>query len=358
MNILYVSSKTGWGGIMSWMVQTAEGLEEKNHKVWILSNPKSKLNKQNYPNLRIIEKSLGPDYNPFAIYKIVKFIKKNSIDILVSNIKKEIIAAGLASRITGIPIIRRVGLPIDLNKRSKKFHQKYIAHSIIPAKYILSKSMKTEKWINKSDFTVIYNGRKPQKFSSDQINSERKRWGILSNEIILGITVKLSPMKNVEGLIRVFNSLCKTRNNIKLVITGLGGEKEKLEELIAELNINDKIIFNGFTLQPQFIASCYDIAILNSNEEGFPNSLVEYMSVGKPVISTNVGGVSEILIDNFNGLLIKPGNDIELEQSIIRLLDDSRLRKELGDNAQKTIEQKFSSSKMIRDLENVFGRFC
>ena len=52
MNILFVSSKTGWGGVMSWMIQSSEGLQMKDHNVWIVSHPRSKLNNLNYPHLK------------------------------------------------------------------------------------------------------------------------------------------------------------------------------------------------------------------------------------------------------------------------------------------------------------------
>ncbi|MBI9072004.1 MAG: glycosyltransferase family 4 protein [Melioribacteraceae bacterium] len=356
MNILYVSAKTGWGGIMSWMVQTAEGLGSRDHNVWIVSNPKSKLNKTNYPSLNIIENPLGANYNPWTIYKLVKFIKQNSVDLVVSNIRKEVIVAGYAARIAGIKCVRRVGLHVDLNDRTKKLHEKFIDHSIIPAEYLFTKAAATESWLERNDFSVVYNGRDTKEFTHEQRNKIRESWGVKENEIVIGITVKLSPMKNVEGLINAFNSVCAKYGNVRLVITGSGGEKEKLQTLADKLSLNSSVVFNDFTHEPQLTASCYDIAVLNSHDEGFPNSLVEYMSVGAASISTNVGGVSEILVDGENGLLIDADNSKQLEQKIVHLIENPELRKQLGLNAKKTVKENFSKEKMIDDLEVLFKR--
>ncbi|MBC8385631.1 MAG: hypothetical protein H8E57_08970 [Candidatus Cloacimonetes bacterium] len=105
MNILYLSSKKNWGGVVSWMIKTASGLEKKGHKVWILSHPDSQLN-QNLPGWnRLISKKLGADYNPLMIAYIVYFIKNNKIDLLVTNIEKEISIGGVAAKICGIQML-------------------------------------------------------------------------------------------------------------------------------------------------------------------------------------------------------------------------------------------------------------
>jgi glycosyltransferase involved in cell wall biosynthesis len=356
MNILFVSSKVGWGGIMTFMIQSAEGLEQRNNKVWIISNPKSRLTKKNYPNLNIVEKSFGPDYNPILILWLAKFIKQNEIDVIISNIKKEVIVSGFAAKLTGIKHIRSLGSHEDLNPRVKKYHDKLIHHSIIPCEYVFKKAAETEHWLDEKDFTVIYVGRNPIKFSVDEINKIRKLWGILDNEIVIGITAKLSPIKNIAGIIKAFKILSKDQNNLKLIITGFGEEKENLKSLSTELNLNSKIVFNDFTNNPEQTASCYDIAILNSFSEGFPNSIVEYMSVGTPTISSDVGGINEIIENNFNGILVPSNNEKILAEKISFLISDNNMRDNLSKNSLKTIKEKFSKDKMITDLENLFHK--
>lgn len=356
MKILFVSSKVGWGGVMSWMVQTAQGLPELNHEVWIISNPKSELNKNNYPTLNIIEKSLGANYSPLTILYLVRLIKKLDIDIIVSNIKKEVIAAGISAKIVNIPHVRRVGLPVDLNNKMKIFHKHLITHSIIPAKYLFKKAKETNEWLNKEEFTVIYNGRSIKEFDPNEINKIRRSWDVLVNEIVIGITVKLSPMKNVEGLIKAFSLLLKDFDNIKLVISGTGGEKKSLENLVSQLNLSEKIKFVGFTDNPQLTAAAYDIAVLNSFEEGFPNSLVEYMSVGTPVVTTNVGGVSEIVKNNLNALLIEKNNSSQLKDALKSYIIDENLRRKIGIQGKRTVAEKFSKERMVNEVVMLFER--
>ncbi len=354
MNILFVSAKSGWGGIMSWMIHSAEGLEKKGHNVWIVSNPKSRLNKVNYPHLKIIEKELGFNYSPITVYFLYRFIMKNKIDLVLSNIKKEVIVSGLASRLAGVPNVRRIGSAYDINSKIKKIQSLLVKHSIIPCEYIFKEASKREHWLIKKEFTVIYNGRDVKTFSSQEIDQIRNSWGVGKNDLVIGATVKLSKSKNISGLIESFASINEKYPNTKLVVTGFGEEQESLIDLVRKLKIVDNVVFNEFSFGPQLMASCYDIAVLNSLIEGFPNSLVEYMSVGTPSISTNVGGVSELVQNNVNGLLINSGDNNDLIEKLSILIEDKELRIKIGENGKETIKKGFNFSQMIDNIEKLF----
>ena len=357
MNILYISSKKRWGGVVSWMVKTAIGLDRRGHNVFILSHPNSKLNKiENKPNIRLIEKKLGPVYNPFMILYLVKFIKKNKIDLVVTNIDKEVAIGGIAAKICGIPNIRRVGSDKDFNNRfrMKWNHILLVKKSIVPCNY-LSKTI-TEKYsyTNIKDFVTIYNGRNKHEVGIENIVELRKIWNINDNEKVVGATGQLTKVKHIDDLIKVFSRVVKKYKNWKLVITGEGPEKKNLQDLVQELDIANKVIFAGFSDNPILTASCYDISILTSHREGFPNSIVEYMSAGKPVISTDVGGVNEIITNMENGILVPYGDLDLMEETISKLITDENLQKIISENAKSTIEEKFTEDIMIEKLESFF----
>ena len=357
MNILYISSKKRWGGVVSWMVKTAIGLDQKGHNVFILSHPNSKLNKlENKPNIHLIEKKLGPVYNPFMILYLTRFIKKNKIDLVVTNIDKEVAIGGIAAKICGIPNIRRVGSDKDFNNRfrMKRNHILFTNKSIVPCNY-LSKTI-TEKYsyTNIKDFTTIYNGRNKQEIDTNKIAELKKTWNVNDNEKVMGITGQLTMVKHIDDLIKVFSKIVKKHGNWKLVITGEGPEKKNLQDLVQELNIVNNVVFAGFSDDPILSASCYDIAMLTSHREGFPNSIVEYMSTGKPVISTDVGGVNEIITDMENGLLVPYGNLDFMEETILKLITDESLQEKISKKAKITIEESFTEDIMITHLESFF----
>jgi len=356
MNILYISSKKRWGGVSSWMHRTALGLERKGHSVWILAHPNGRFIKSASRGLKLLPKKMGMDYNPVMIYFLVRFIKKNRIDLVVTNIEKEVIAGGIAARICGIPNIRRVGREDDFSERFKvKWHHRLLVDQCIsPCDLVRENAMKRARWLNGSQFTTIYNGRNCQSFSADEIKDRRNKWGLSDKDFIIGTTSQLSEIKGIESLIHVFHRIFKKYPNCYLVITGEGKEKENLEKIAREYNISEHIIFGGFTQNPMQAAAVYDIAVCNSQFEGFPNTVVEYFAVGKPVVTTDVGGVAEMAKDGENALLIPCGDVAQLYDKIALLIEDRELRETLGKNAMNTIKNGFSEEIMLENLEVLF----
>ena len=365
MNILYISSKMRWGGVISWMLKTAQGLEKRGHAVWILSNPKSKFNAEMPKNIRLIPKVLGMDYNPVSITFLVRFIKKNKIDLVVTNIEKEISIGGIAAKICRIPNIRRVGRQDDFFKRWKtRFnHIAFVSHCIVPCDDISKQAAEKHNWLNYKDFTTIYNGRNLQDFTKDQVLEQREKIGLSKKDKVIGITCRLSKVKYVQHLIEAFQNIASEHPSWKLVITGEGSEKENLQNIAATSDFAEQIIFASFSSDPILSAAVYDIGVLTSRKEGFPNSIVEYFAAGKPVIATDVGGVKEIIEDNQNGFLIEFGNIEQLAEKFSQLMKDDNLRRKFAAKAKKDLQYKFSETQMIDKLEKLFqnqikGRKC
>lgn len=357
MNILYVSSKKNWGGVASWMVKTAIGLEEKGHKVIILSAKKSRFTKEAPSCLNLIPWSFGFDYNPKTILYIIYLVKKYKIDLIVTNIEKEIAVGGIAAKICGIPNIRRVGRHDDFNDAKKKIrfrHEKFVDQCIIPCNALFDEAVEHSSWLRKEQFSTIYNGRNIQHFSDIEIQEQRAEWGVLDDTVIIGVTSQLTDVKRIDILISAFAKLLITYKNIKLVISGFGKSEEALKQKCNNLNILENVLFAGFTSTPLLAAAAYDIAVSTSSNEGFPNTIVEYMAAGTPVVSTDVGGVKEIIVDGQNGFII-PVNDPEsLIERLIILLDDKLLCERIGSKAHERVLNGFSEDKMVNELEHFF----
>jgi len=356
MNILYISSKKRWGGVTSWMDITAKGLKNKGHSVWILSHPNSKYNEiVNFPD-SVISAKLGMNYNPITIVKIVFLIKKYNIDLLVTNIDKEVAIGGIAGRLCKIPNIRRIGREDDFSNKPRKIwnHKHLVDKSIVPCNYIRDKIIHKYSYLNKSDFTTIYNGRNISTFTDEDIFRLKNLWKVKKDEQIIGMTCQLLKIKYIEHLIQAFSTISDINPLWKLVITGEGPEKQNLLKLVKQLDLEKKVVFAGFSDTPLLNASAYDIGVLTSKLEGFPNSIVEYFSAGKPVIATNVGGNSEIVRDSVNGFLIPFGDIHILSEKLSLLINNLKLRNEMSKQATLTIETNFTEDKMIDELEKYF----
>jgi glycosyltransferase involved in cell wall biosynthesis len=338
------------------MHRTALGLEERGHRVWILSHPESRFTKSAPAGIRLIPKKLGMDFNPAMILYLVGFIKRHKIDLVLTNIQKEVVIGGLAARISGVPNVRRIGNEYDLNDRVRWRQTHLVDHSIVPCRFTLDAAARRLSWIERDLFTVIYNGVKPAEYSPEEKATVRRGWGVPVDAEVIGCTSSLGRVKGLEGLITAFGRVAAGHPESYLVLSGEGPEETALKRLAEASGVGNRVVFAGFTTRPTRAAAAYDIGVLNSEVEGFPNAVVEYMAAGTPVVSTRVGGVPEILTGGRNGLLIEPGNLEGLVAGLRSLLADPELRKELGRKARLTVEESFSEATMVDKVEALFKK--
>lgn len=161
----------------------------------------------------------------------------------------------------------------------------------------------------------------------------------------------LEKVKGIEYLIDAFNKANKEFPDFKLILVGKGGEKKNYELRITNYELGDRIKFTGeLPLEEvqDIMKNCYCL-ILPSLSEGLPRVLMEAMALGKPVIGSNVGGIPDLIKDNYNGFLTEPKNSNDLYGKMKILLRDKNLAIQMGRRGREAIEQNFSNEKYIDD---------
>lgn len=161
--------------------------------------------------------------------------------------------------------------------------------------------------------------------------------------------------KGVFDLLEVISRLKKSGYNIKLSVGG-NGEINKLKQSIDLLNIKDMVNYMGWVTaehkEQLYLSS--DIYILPSYGEGMPMSILEGMSYSLPIISTNVGGIPDLVMDYETGFLIEPGDLDALYKKIEILIKDSELRNHMGLNAREKIKNEYDLEKNIYRLDEIY----
>jgi glycosyltransferase involved in cell wall biosynthesis len=161
---------------------------------------------------------------------------------------------------------------------------------------------------------------------------------------------RLDENKNQAMLIHAFSRIASEFPYMKLVIYGDGENKEKLEELVKSKNLEDRITLPGVISDvPSHIQNARIFA-LTSNTEGMPNTIIEAMALGLPVVSTDCpcGGPAELIEDGVNGLLVPVGDAYALADAFRKILEDGELEARLQANASK-ITQKLSPDKVNKE---------
>jgi len=214
---------------------------------------------------------------------------------------------------------------------------------------VLTKDMQEKvKKEYKLDSQIISNGINLEKFEKISREKSRKGFG-LKKELIILYVGTLKKIKGVKYLIEAFNEI--KDKNIFLWIIGDGEEKENLKKISK----NKNMIFLGKKENkeiPNFMKSA-DIFVLPSLSEGFPNSILEAMASGLPIISTKTKGIPEI-VKKENGILVPIRNSQEIKYSLIELLKSPKKREYFSNNNLKEIKN-YSWEKVCNQLERVYS---
>jgi glycosyltransferase involved in cell wall biosynthesis len=148
---------------------------------------------------------------------------------------------------------------------------------------------------------------------------------------------RLEPVKHIEVLIRAISIVQQSIPDIQVAIVGDGADREELEALTRELGLEDHITFTGFQPDVERWFNQSRLFVLTSEREGFPHTVIESMFCGIPVIASNCGDISDVIIDGSNGILINDYKDVDaFAESIIMLLRDPVTMNRMHLNALET----------------------
>ena len=208
-----------------------------------------------------------------------------------------------------------------------------------------------------SKIRVIYNGVDTAKFRPlpDSSSNIDKRGFPLRRPTVVYVG-RLELLKDILGLIQAIERVRRTYPNVLCMIFGSSTDLEYAGECaktVREFKLEDNIRFMGNTEHPEEAYNLGDIVVLSSVREGFPYTVVEAMSCGKAVISTDVGGVREAL--EGCGALVTSRRPNELSRAIVKLLGDREVRRKLEAAAIRRIDDKFSLEHSIEEYRSLYG---
>ncbi len=186
--------------------------------------------------------------------------------------------------------------------------------------------------------------------------SFRKSYGIGRGTLLVGIVGRLVPIKNhfiFLDAIRMIKDAGAGRD-IKFVIIGDGEMRQILKERAKKIGMEDSVIFTGWVKDLAAVYADLDIVALTSLNEGMPVSLIEAMAAAKPVVSTDVGGVGDLVHDCKNGFLARSNDAKDISDKLAILLNDEAARLKFGACGRGSVRDKYSKERLLRDIEELY----
>lgn len=213
---------------------------------------------------------------------------------------------------------------------------------------------------NNPKIKLIYNGVRLDRFASETNSLKIKQdIGIKSPYIVI-MVASVSIRKDYDLLLDVAKEIAASRQDICFVGVGDGSEFERLQARINNENIkNAKLL--GKRNDVEKLITTADIGVLftnaNTHAEGISNSIIEYMALGKPVLTTDCVGGSKEIIDDLESGFIMQRNVEEITEKILNLIKNPELRKEMGERGRGIIYQKFTIDRMGKEYVELYEGF-
>jgi glycosyltransferase involved in cell wall biosynthesis len=184
----------------------------------------------------------------------------------------------------------------------------------------------------------------------------KRRLGVPTNSILLGAVGRLSPEKGFDKLLHAVQNLRQSGIDVNVVIAGDGDDRPRLERLIDDLGLGGRAELLGYCTDPRVVYEALDGFVLSSLREGLPNVLLEAMALEVPVVATRVAGIPRLIQDGFNGLLVAPDSIGDLTTALARLARDGELRRRLGREGRRTVEDRYPFSVRMEKIARIYDR--
>lgn len=207
---------------------------------------------------------------------------------------------------------------------------------------------------NGKKIDLVYNGLDDARYLQPNHGDMRKLLGISPNAFVLGTVARLDSIKNQPLMIRALKQVKNVCPETVLVIIGDGPERNRLETMTRELQLEDSVIFTGFRTDVHRFYSVMDAFLLTSFSEGTAMTLIEAMASSLPSIVTDVGGNPEIVHDKETGFVI-PSNSLEdLTAAVCRLVAAPEMGSLMGRRARLRFEQKYTVEGMVASYQALY----
>ncbi len=385
--ILYVITKSVWGGAQKYVYDLAANLPKEHFEVIVAAGASGPLfQKLRDAEIRTIsilglQRDVAFLNECRASWELFKIIRHEKPAIVHLNSTKTGIIGALVARVYNflcllnseqrtriIFTVHGWGFNEDrtLPVRALIFFASWCASLFHDAVILINTNdlRQARKFIPRRKCTFILNGFCPPKFlprfEARAYLERLLKQTFTDTMVFIGIIAELTKNKGFTYLIEALNQIKSKMQNSKfrVVIIGEGEDRLTLENMIAHYGLAKIIFLPGFLPDASRYLSAFDLAVLPSIKEGLPYAILEAMAAGVPVVATRVGGIPDLVIHGKTGLLVPPKDATSLANALDQLLKDSQTRTAYGELGRAHWAAHFTLAKMITQTKTLYDQLA
>jgi glycosyltransferase involved in cell wall biosynthesis len=364
LRILQISSAQSLGGGERHLADLANGLVSNGHDVFIALRPNSAVidELKRVPRENISTVPLRNSLDAASARSLATLVRKNKIQIVHAHMARDYpLAAYAARRNPGSRLIvtRHVLFPLN------RLHRITLSQAsrIIAVSEAVASQLRANAVVAAEKISVVLNGIDTARFMTTRAEFDpsqfRKTWQLPDDCLLVGTVGELTPLKGQEEFLQAASQVSKEYRAAYFIIAGLDHSAEnmnrrRLEHLIEELNLTERVRLVGWLENLAELYSALDVFVSASHTESFGLAIAEAMASGTAVVATETEGAAELIQAGESAELVPIGNVEKLAEAILALLKDGETRTRLGLSAQRAAAARFGVERMIAETEEIY----
>jgi glycosyltransferase involved in cell wall biosynthesis len=300
-------------------------------------------------------------YDVRVVRRLAQLFRTHRIDAVVTvGAGDKMFWGRLAARRSGVPVVlcalHSTGWPDSIGRLNRlrlltRWTDKFIGVAAAHGQHLIE----NERFPS-DKVCVIPNGVDVEHFHPQRDGARlRAELGLDQKAPVAGIVAALRPEKNHELFLRAAARVRAEIPGARFLIIGDGPLRPGLEQLAAELKLEDAVQFLGTRADIPELLAALDVFVLTSKIEANPVSILEAMASGKPVIAPRVGSISESVSDGETGYLTEPNDERQVAARLVELFGDARQARRLGEAGRQTVVARWSLERMVEGYENLIA---
>jgi len=311
--------------------------------------------------LRVVRLEEKGALDPGVVSQILKLVDTVGVDIIHAHEFRSNVFGLICARRRRLPVITTCHGWIANNAKGKikvlldRMLLYFFDHIVVVSRKLEARLRR--QGIGSSRISALSNAVAFENFDSiPDDRTFRAELGVGPDTVLVANIGRLSPEKGQGEFIRSAAAVVRESTDIRFLLVGIGPDQAALERLTRELGLDGQVVFLGYRADMARIYRSLDLVVQSSFTEGMPNVILEAAAMGVPIIATDVGGTSEIIRNQEEGILIPPGDTEGLGTAIIRFLQDKPGYREMARRASISVRNRYSYTSRTNAMAEIYDR--
>lgn len=360
LSIVHTESSTGWGGQEIRILTEIHGFLARGHKVKLVCPADAELvSAAAQYGIDVIALPIGRK-NLDGLFAITRWLRENANQIEVINTHSStdswLVAIALSVLRLKKPTVRtrHVSTTVNRSVATRWLYQNATNH-IVTTGEALRQQLHQENGYALDSMTSVPTGIDLNRFRPLDRASCKKKIGLDENLKFIGIVATLRDWKGHSYLFDAMVSIATIHPTWHLLVIGDGPYEQKLREKVNSLQLRDHVTFVGRQNNiPEWLNAIELFVLPSYGDEGVPQSIIQAMACGLPVVSTPIGSIEEAVLHGVTGLVVPPRDSDAIASAITKLIGNPALRRQFGEAGHARAHEQFAFDLMIDRMESIF----